>query len=104
MINYLHFLMASGGDGGGGIMGAIIPLVIVIGIFYFLVIRPHRKEQKKHEEMVSNLENGDKVVTGGGIHGTIVGIGENKIQLRIADGVKIDVNKNSIAGKQAENA
>jgi len=85
------------GEGG---WTALIPLVVMLGIFYFLLIRPMRQRQKQQEEMVSNLKNGDKVVTSGGIYGTIVGIRDDRLTLRVADQVKIDVTKNSIAGMQ----
>ena len=77
---------------------SLIPLVIMLGIFYFLLIAPMRKRQKQQDEMIANLKNGDHVVTAGGIYGTIVGIKDDRLTLRIADQVKIDVTKSSISG------
>lgn len=78
----------------------LIPFALIFVVFYFLLIMPARKRQKKHAEMLDQLKAGDRVVTSGGIFATVVGVDEQKIQLRIADGVKIDVAKSAIAGFQ----
>jgi preprotein translocase subunit YajC len=77
---------------------SLVPLVIMLGIFYFLLIAPMRKRQKQQEQMIANLKTGDHVITAGGICGTIVGIKDDRLTLRIADQVKIDVTKSSISG------
>lgn len=77
---------------------SLVPLVIMLGIFYFLLIAPMRKRQKQQEQMIANLKTGDHVLTAGGIYGTIVGIKDDRLTLRIADQVKIDVTKSSISG------
>ena len=77
----------------------MIPLLVV---FYFLMLRPAQTRQKKIAQMLANLKNGDKVITNGGIYGTIVGLEDDAIQLRIAEQVKIKVSRNAIAGLQAE--
>jgi preprotein translocase subunit YajC len=79
-----------------------MPFVLLGLIFYFLLFAPARRKQKQLNEMLSSLKNGDKVVTSGGIHGKVVGVTEQIIQLRIADGVKIDVSKSAISGKLPE--
>jgi len=71
-------------------------------IFYFLMILPAQRRQKKVAQMLKNLKNGDKVVTTGGIYGTIVGLEDDAVQLRIADQVKIKVARSAISGVQAE--
>jgi preprotein translocase subunit YajC len=71
-------------------------------IFYFLMIMPAQRRQKKVAEMLRNLKTGDKVITSGGIYGTIVGLDEDSVQLRIAEQVKIKVSRAAIAGLQAE--
>jgi len=71
-------------------------------IFYFLMILPAQRRQKKVAQMLKNLKNGDKVITSGGIHGTIVGLEEDAVQLRIADQVKIKVSRSAISVVQAE--
>ena len=77
---------------------SLVPLVIMLGIFYFLLIAPMRKRQKQQEQMIADLKTGDHVVTAGGVYGTIVGIKEDRLTLRIADQVKIEVTKSSISG------
>lgn len=72
---------------------------VIFAIFYLLLIRPARVKQKHHQEMLNALGNGDRVLTTGGIFGTIVGISEGTVQLRIADKVKIDIQKSAIAEK-----
>jgi preprotein translocase subunit YajC len=71
-------------------------------IFYFLMIMPAQRRQKKVAEMLRNLKNGDKVITNGGIFGTIVGLDDDSVQLRIAEQVKIKLSRAAIAGLQAE--
>ncbi len=75
-----------------------VPILLIFVVFYFLLIAPARKKQKRHAELLQNLKAGDKVVTSGGIRGTIVGVTDEIVQLRIADQVKIDVDKSAIAG------
>jgi preprotein translocase subunit YajC len=76
----------------------LIPIVAMVLIFYFLLIAPVRKRQRKQDELINNLKNGDKVVTSGGIYGTVMGIQDDRLRLKVADQVKIDVTKQSIAG------
>jgi len=80
---------------------SLFPFVLIFLIFYFLLIAPARRKQKKHAEMLGNLKNGDRIITQGGMYGTVVGVGETVIQVRIADKVKIDVAKHAISGLQA---
>jgi len=79
-----------------------VPFILIFVIFYFLIFAPMRKKQKKHQEMVHSLRAGDRVITNGGIHGTVVGVTDHVIQLRIADQVKIDVAKNAVSAMQAD--
>jgi len=80
------------------------PLVfLAIGlIFYFIVFLPNKKRQKALQDMLNNLKNGDKVITSGGIFGVIAGIREDRVQLKVADQVKIEVSKNAIASMQSD--
>ncbi len=73
---------------------------MVFLLIYFMVIRPSRNRQKALQDMISKLTRGDKVITNGGIHGMVVGISENIIQVRIADQLTIDISRNAIAAKQ----
>jgi preprotein translocase subunit YajC len=83
------------------ILGMLVPMVLIAGIFYFLIFRPMRKRQKQTDAMISNLQNGDKVITTGGVYGTIAGLKDKTVLVKIADNVKIEVAKNAIAGMQA---
>lgn len=88
-------------QGTGGIM-AFAPLLIIMVIFYVLLILPAQKRQKKTQEMLTALKNGDKIVTTGGMFGTIVGLEGDSIQLRIADQVKVKVLRSAVASLQPE--
>ncbi|MGB2764043.1 MAG: preprotein translocase subunit YajC [Candidatus Aminicenantaceae bacterium] len=79
------------------ILTAMFPFILVFVIFYFLLIRPQRVKQKKHQEMVEQLKSGDKIVTSGGIYGTVMGVQKDRIEVKIASNVKIDITKNSVA-------
>ncbi len=79
-----------------------LPLILIMVIFYFLMIMPAQRRQKKVAEMLRNLKTGDKVLTNGGIYGTIVGLEDDSVQLRVAEQVKIKVSRAAIAGLQAE--
>jgi preprotein translocase subunit YajC len=91
--------------GGGGIFGQInmlIPFIAMFAIFYFLLIRPQQKKQRDLRQLLQNLKRGDRVVTSGGIYGTIVKIRNEIVHLEIADQVRIRVNKSSISDVVAE--
>jgi preprotein translocase subunit YajC len=79
-----------------------LPLILIMVIFYFLMIMPAQRRQKKITEMLKELKSGDKVITNGGIYGTIAGLEDDAVQLRIAEQVKIKVSRSAIAGLQAE--
>ena len=83
----------------GGII-AFLPLIFILVIFYLIVFLPARKRQKKLDEMIRGLKPGDKVVTSGGIYGTIVGFKGDRIQLRIAENVKIEMSRNAVTALQ----
>lgn len=89
---------AADGQPTGSLIGSLAPLLAIFAIFYFLVFAPMRKKQKQHTELLGKLKAGDRVVTSGGIHGTVVGVTDDLVQLRIADQVKIDVSKQAISG------
>jgi preprotein translocase subunit YajC len=93
-----HWLLPAGQSTSGLI--AFAPLLVIMVIFYVLLILPAQRRQKKTQQMLSALKNGDKVVTNGGLYGTIVGLEDDAIQLRIADNVKVKVARSAIAGVQ----
>jgi len=86
-----------------GALGGLLPIILIMVIFYVLLIMPAQRRQKKTTQMLAALKNGDKVITSGGVYGTIVGLEDETIQLRIADQVKVKVLRSAIAGLQPEN-
>lgn len=87
----------------GSGFGPFVPIILMIGIFVVLVILPSRKRQKKLEQMLADLATGDRVITNGGVVGTVVGLRKGRITLRIApDGVKLEFTRKAVVG-MAEN-
>jgi preprotein translocase subunit YajC len=74
----------------------LLLMALIFGVFYLIVVRPMRKKQSDTERMLSQLKNGDRVLTSGGIYGTVVGVSDDQIQLRVADHVKIQVAKSAV--------
>ena len=93
----------AGGSGGGaaGILNMLLPFILIFGIFYFLVILPQKKQQKKHAEMLNQLQKGEMVIMNCGIKGRISEIRNNDIKLEIAPKVVITIQKGVITGKVA---
>lgn len=83
--------------GSGSLVSALLPFAFMAVIFYFLLIRPQQKRQKEHQNLLTNLKTGDKVITTSGIHGLIANVKETTFVVKIADNVKIEVDKNAIA-------
>ena len=94
---------AQGGDlGGGSMIVQFLPFILIFVIMYFLIIRPQRMKQKRHQEMLSGIKPGDKIVTNGGIYATVTAVGEQTVHVKIADQVKIEVAKSAVAGIQGD--
>ena len=74
-----------------------IPLILILVVFWFLIIRPQQKKQKEHMRMVGGLQKGDKVVTNGGIFGTIIKVGDDRITLEVASKVNIQIERQQVA-------
>ena len=90
----------TGEDGGTSILPMIIFLVIIFGLFYFVMIRPQRRRQREHEMMVQELQKGDRVITAGGIYGTIDSMSEDSIVLKVESGATIRVARGSVIGRR----
>lgn len=92
------FAMAgqAAGQGQGQGFEAMIPLVAMFAIFYFLLIRPQQKRSKQHKELINALKSGDMVVTAGGLHGKIVSVDETVVSVEVATGVKIKINRSAV--------
>jgi len=80
----------------------IIILVLIFAVFYFLMIRPQRKRQKEHQQLMEELKRGDKVITIGGIYGQIESVSEDSIVIKVESGTTIRVARGSIAGKREQ--
>lgn len=91
------FAMGPTGSQGGSPFAMLLPILGMLVIFYLLLIRPQQKRQKAQQQMIEALRKGDRVMTTGGMYGTIAGIKENIIVLTIAENVKIEILKNSVA-------
>jgi preprotein translocase subunit YajC len=99
------FLLSGGQEGQPGSMwGMMLPLILIFAIMYLLILRPQAKRQKEHQKMLTSLEKGDRIMTAGGIYGTIVGVKEkdNILIVKVADNVKLEVARTSVARKLGE--
>jgi preprotein translocase subunit YajC len=80
----------------------LVPYVLILGIFYFVILQPMRKKQQKVEQFLASLREGDRVITTGGIYGQITKLNEQTVQLQIAEKIRIQVAKASIGGYQGQ--
>jgi preprotein translocase subunit YajC len=87
---------------GGSLLQMLVPLAMVFAIFYFIVIVPSKRQQKKVQEFVDNLKVNDKVITTSGIFGQIVKLDEQSVQLQVAEKLNIKVSKAAIGGYQGQ--
>jgi preprotein translocase subunit YajC len=88
----------AGGTEGGALWSFVVPMVLMVAIFYFLLIRPQQKKAKEHKALLDNLKKGDRVITNGGVIGTIVNLDDQIVNLEIADKVRIELGRPYIAG------
>ncbi len=99
LITALAMAAPPGGAGGkgGNPIGAFLPLILIFVIFYFMLIRPQQKKQKEHQNMLTQIKKGDKIITSGGIYGTVANIKDNIVTIKASEGVRLDINKGNIA-------
>jgi preprotein translocase subunit YajC len=97
MFALIFALSGGGGEGSPSLITSFIPILLIFVIFYFLLIRPQQKKQRQHQDMVSALRRGDKIVTNGGLYGTVVDVKEHILVLKIAEDVKIELVKSAVA-------
>src|SRR5580704_15762799 len=76
---------------------SFVPMLVVVGILYFLIIRPQQQQAKEHRRMVDNLKSGDRIVTQGGVHGTVTAVKGAIVQVKIADNVRVDLNRTAVS-------
>ena len=94
--------MAAPGPGGPSPWVQLLPFALVLGIFYFIILLPMRRRQQKVQTFLAALKVGDRVVTSGGIFGTITRVSDQSLQLQIADKVRIEVSRASVVGYQGQ--
>src|ERR1043165_9070668 len=95
------FALGATPDGGSPLL-QVVPFVLILGIFYFIILLPSKKKQQKVQEFLDNLKVNDKIITTSGIYGQIMKVGEQSVQLQIADKVRIEVSKAAIGGLQGQ--
>ncbi len=100
-MNIVHAMGSPAGQsqGGGQTWMGLLPLLLLFVVFYFLLIRPQQKRQKQHKSFLEGLKKGDKVITSGGMYGTITGITDDSVTLEIAEKIRARVLKSSIVDK-----
>src|SRR5207245_10247794 len=102
ILSMLHTILAQAQSAapqqvpGGGIGSFFVPLIFIFIIMYFVMIRPQKKRQQQQQNLISSLKTGDRVVTNGGIHGLISNVKENTVLVKVADNVKIEMEKSAI--------
>ncbi len=95
-------VVAMGLADGANPLLQIVPFVLILGIFYFIILLPSKRKQQKVQEFLDNLKVNDKVITTGGIHGQITRLGDQSVQIQVADKVRIEVSKAAIGGYQGQ--
>ncbi len=106
MFNYLLAMAPPPGQqGGGSMISTLIMFGAIFLIFYFMIIRPQQKRQKEREKLLNSLKKGDKIITTGGLHGTIAGIDEKTVLIDVGNNVKLKFDRsaiNTVAGAKKE--
>lgn len=91
------FIILQQQDGIASLVSSLLPFLLIIVVFYFLILRPQQKRQKERAKLLEGVKKGDKIVTSGGIHGTVEGVEDNAVLVKIADNVKVKMEKGAIA-------
>ena len=94
--------MAAPTQGSPNIWVQLLPFAIVLGIFYFVILMPMRKRQQKVQAFLGGLKVGDNIVTTGGIYGSVTRLGEDSVQVQIAERVRVEISRNAIVGYQGQ--
>jgi preprotein translocase subunit YajC len=98
MNDTLALFLQSGGGSTAAFLIQVAPIAAIFAVFYFLVIAPANKQKRKTQEMLSSLKKGDRVVTTGGIYGTVQGVEAEVVYLKIAENVKVKVSRSAVSG------
>lgn len=99
MFDQIAYAMGAPGQGGQQGFGMFIPLILLFGIFYFLLIRPQQKKTREHKDLLGSLRKGDQVITAGGLYGRITGLTDTVVTLEITEKVRVKVARNQISTK-----
>ncbi len=94
--------MAAPAQGTPNIWVQLLPFAVVLGIFYFVILLPMRRRQQKVQAFLAALKVGDNIVTSGGIHGAVTKLGDDTVQVQIAERVRVEVSRNAIVGYQGQ--
>lgn len=89
-------------QGGGGALVSFVPMILIIGVFYVLLIRPQQQRQKKLQQTISQLKAGDRIVTTGGVLGTITSVKDTSFLIRSADKTILEISRTAVAGVEEE--
>ena len=103
-VTILASAAAPAGGAAGGIIGFIMPMALVFIIFYFLVLRPQNQRMKAHNAAINAVQKGDEVITAGGIRGKATKVGDDEVEVEIAQGVKVRVVKSTLSQVFSKNA
>jgi preprotein translocase subunit YajC len=101
---HISLLLAMGAPSPGAPSAwvQLMPFVLVLGIFYFVILMPMRRRQQKVQTFLAALKVGDRIVTSGGLFGTITRLGDQSIQLQVANNVRVEVSRNAVVGYQGQ--
>lgn len=97
------YAQAAGAPGAGDFLGMVLPLVLIMGVFYFLLIRPQQKKMKEHQEMLKKVGKGDTVITSGGLIGKVIKVvDDSELQVEIGENIRVRVLRSGIADVRAK--
>jgi len=97
------FAQAAGTPAAGDFLGMVLPLVLIMGVFYFLLIRPQQKKMKEHQEMLKKVGKGDTVITNGGLIGKVIKVvDDNELQVEIGENIRVRVLRSGISDVRAK--
>ena len=94
--------MAAPSQGAPSVWVQLLPFALVLAIFYFIILLPMKRKQQKVADFLAALKVGDRVVTSGGLYGTITRVGDQAVQVQIAERVRVDISRNAVVGYQGQ--
>jgi preprotein translocase subunit YajC len=104
MTLYNDFILAMGAPSPGAPSAwvQLLPFVLVLGIFYFIILLPMKRKQQKVAAFLAELKEGDRIVTSGGMFGTITRLNDSSVQIQIANNVRVEISRNAVVGYQGQ--